>query len=277
MSAKKQRIDHILKEWPFDPFAVNVRLIEDNSRMILQMRVDMGILQLEADGRPDGVKPHGAKTYYEFLKRNAKQNEEKFQLDEDHCVEIDREFVQFYHRRVCWLQLKQFDRAVQDADHTLSLMDFCKEFSADEEWTISHEQYRPFVLYHRTQAAALAVLNDDDSTDAAELAIEEVNSGLERMQDLFIEYDAEEQFEEDELVQRLIEFREGLRTKYNVDSTLDERLIKAVADEDYELAAELRDMITERDDFRMLENADYLDDDENSPSEDFDNDDSETI
>ncbi len=270
MSSKKQRIDHILKEWPFDPFAVNVRLIEDNSRMILQMRVDMGILQLEADGRPDGVKPHGAKTYYEFLKRKAKQNKDKFQLDEDHCVEIDREFVQFYHRRVCWLQLKQFDRAVQDADHTLGLMDFCKEFSADEEWTISHEQYRPFVLYHRTQAAALSVLNDDDSTDAAELAIEEVNSGLERMQDLFIEYDAEEQFEEDELVQRLIEFREGLRTKYKVDSTLDERLAKAVADEDYELAAELRDMISERDDFRMLENAEFLEADQDSVDDDFD-------
>jgi hypothetical protein len=256
MSSKRQRIDHILKEWPFDPFAVNVRLIEENSRMILQMRVDMGILQLEADGRPDGVKPHGAKTYYEFLKRKAKQNKDKFQLDEDHCVEIDREFVQFYHRRVCWLQLKQFDRAVQDADHTLGLMDFCKEFSADEEWTISHEQYRPFVLYHRTQAAALAFLHDDDSTDAAELAIEEVNSGLERMQALFIEYDAEEQFEEDELVQRLIEFREGLRAKYNVDATLDERLAKAVADEDYELAAELRDMISERDESRIVDDAD---------------------
>ena len=260
MSSKKQRIDHILNEWPFDPFAVNVRLIEDNNRMILQMRVDMGILQLEADGRPDGIKPHGAKTYYEFLKRKATQNKEKFQLDEDHCIEIDREFVQFYHRRVCWLQLKQFDRAVKDADHTLGLMDFCKEFSADEEWTISHEQYRPFVLYHRTQAAALAVLNDDDSTDAAELAIQEVNSGLDRMQDLFIEYDAEDQFEEDELVQRLVEFREGLRTKYNVDATLDERLDNAIADEDYELAAELRDMITERDDFRSLEDADFIED-----------------
>lgn len=278
MSSKRQRIDHILKEWPFDPFAVNVRLIEDNSRMILQMRVDMGILQLEADGRPDGVKPHGSKTYYEFLKRKAKQNKNKFQLDEDHCVEIDREFVQFYHRRVCWLQLKQFDRAVRDADHTLSLMDFCKEFSADEEWTISHEQYRPFVLYHRTQAAALAMLNDD-STDAAELAIEEVNSGLERMQALFVEYDAEEQFEEDELVQRLIEFREGLRTKYNVDATLDERLTKAIADEDYELAAELRDMISDRDDFRPLENATCPDDeedgiDEECSGEDFDDKDS---
>ena len=246
MNEPIQRIDHILKDWPFDPFAVNVRMIEDNANLILQMRVDMGILQLEANGRPDGKRPHGASTYYEFLKKKAAADAE-FKLDEDNCVEIDREFVQFYHRRVCWLQLKEFDRAVQDADHTLGLMDFCKQFSADDEWTISHEQYRPFVLYHRTQAAALAQLDQADSSESAESAIEAVNAGLETMRSLFVEYDAEEQFDDDELVVRLIEFREGLRNKYDVDSTLNERMQKAIAEEDYELAAELRDLIAERD------------------------------
>jgi len=263
-----QRIDHILNDWPFDPFSVNVRLIEDDSSLILQMRVDMGILQLEAIGRPDGKKPHGASTYYDFLKKKAAQDKEEFRLDEDNCVEIDREFVQFYHRRVCWLQLKEFERAVSDADHTLGLMDFCKEFSDDEEWTISHEQYRPFVLYHRTQAAALSALDDAESPEGAELAIEEVNSGLERMRELFVEYDAEEQFDDDELVQRLIEFQEGLRKKYEVDSTLDERLADAIANEDYELAAELRDLKSQRHenpddpkDIDFLDDSFHLDDD----------------
>jgi hypothetical protein len=262
MNENTQRIDHILNEWPFDPFAVNVRMIEDRSSIILQMRVDMGILQLEDIGRPDGKKPHGASTYYDFLKNKAAQDKNEFRLDEDNCVEIDREFVQFYHRRVCWLQLKEFERAVRDADHTLSLMDFCKEFSDDEEWTISHEQYRPFVLYHRTQAAALSMLDEEDTAEAAELAIEEVNAGLERMHALFVEYDAEEQFEEDELVQRLMEFREGLRKKYEVDSTLDERLAQAIADEDYELAAELRDLKSRRDENQGADSGkiDFFDD-----------------
>ena len=248
----KQDIDDILKQWPFDPMSVNVRLLDSAQRRVLQMRVDMGILQLETEGRPDGNRFQGATTYFEYLQRMHSQSLE-FELDEDRCLEIDREFVQFYHRRVCWLQLKEFKRAVQDADHTLGLMDFCKTHSPDEQWTISHEQYRPFVLYHRTQAAALAHLNgeeddelNEENRDAAEYAIEEVNSGLAHLKTLFVEYDAEEQFEEDELVQRLTEFREGLREKYDVGMTLNEQLASAVLNEDYELAASLRDQLSNR-------------------------------
>ena len=91
-------------------------------------------------------------------------------LSEDQCAEADREFVQFYHRRICWLAIRQFERAVRDADHTLGLMDFCRDHSPDENWTLNHEQYRPFVKFHRTQAATLKALEEDD----AELAIEEV-------------------------------------------------------------------------------------------------------
>ncbi len=244
MTSKKQDIDHILKRWPFDPLTVNVRLLELAHRQVLQMRVDMGILQLEIEGRPDGGRPDGANTYYDLLQRRAREKS-NFVLSDDECIEVDREFVQFYHRRVCWLQLKEFDRAVRDADHTLSLMDFCKNHSPDEQWTISHEQYRPFVLYHRTQAAALSQL-ELDVEDAAELAIEEVNRGLDQLHALFVDYDAEQQFDEDELVQRLIEFRNSLREKYDVDRTLEEQLADAIAAEDYERAADIRDKLSSR-------------------------------
>ena len=75
---------------------------------------------------------------------------------------------------------------------------------------------------------------------------QEVNSGLAHPKTLFVEYDAEEQFEEDELVQRLTEFREGLREKYEVGMTLNEQLQSAVLNEDYELAASLRDQLSKR-------------------------------
>lgn len=248
---RNQDIDDILKQWPFDPLSVNVRLLELRKREVLQMRVDMGILQMETEGRPDGHRFQGAPTYYDYLTKKA-QGQTNFKLNENQCFEVDREFVQFYHRRVCWLQLKEFDRAVRDAEHTLRLMDFCKRYSPDEQWTISHEQYRPFVLYHRTQAAALAWINreennlDIDSQYMAELAIEEVNRGLAKLRELFEEYEAIEQFEEDELVQRLREFREGLRDKYQIEFTLQEQLDQAIENEDYELAADLRDRLGRR-------------------------------
>ena len=183
------------------------------------------------------------------MKRKWENQATDFQFDDKTCLEIDREFVQFYHRRVCWLQLKEFKLAVRDADHTLALMDFCKDHSNDEQWTISHEQYRPFVLYHRTQAAALSHLKGDEENEqpnAVEEAIEEVNKGLQRMEELFSEYDAEEQFDEDELVQRLTEFREGLRERYEIGMTLTEQLNAAIEQEDYELAAKLRDELNNR-------------------------------
>jgi excinuclease UvrABC helicase subunit UvrB len=107
---------------------------------------------------------------------------------------------------------------------------------------MSHEQYRPFILFHRTQAAALAALEDN----GPEAAIEQINQGLNRMREFFVEHEADEQFDEDELVSRLDQLRESLRDHYHVGKTLGEQLAEAVASEQYELAARLRDEIARR-------------------------------
>jgi hypothetical protein len=220
-----------------------VRIVRgDDGRHVLQMRLDMGLLQMEMDGRPDGTRPAGCDTYLDHLLAVSLAQREGFVLDDDQCDEIDREFVQYYHRRISWLRLQEYERAVQDADHTLRLMKFCRDHSPDEHWTMSHEQYRPFVLFHRTQAAALAALQDDKP----EAAIQEINRGLEILQEVFEEHGVEEHFEDDELVQRLHELRESLRDEYKVGKTLHERLAEAVAEEKYELAAQLRDELARR-------------------------------
>ena len=121
-------------------------------------------------------------------------------------------------------------------------MDFVRDHSPDDEWTQSHEQYRPFVLFHRVQAGALAELEDS----GPESAIGEINRGLGRFRDLFAEHDALDRFESDELVTRLNELKESLRTAYQVGRTLDEQLADAVAAEEYELAARLRDELNRR-------------------------------
>jgi cysteinyl-tRNA synthetase len=241
--ARKENIDRLLREWPYDPQGISVRKKKgDDGREVLQMRLDLGLLQLETTGRPDGTQPYDQPTFYAHMLKKAEAEGETFQMSEEECEEADREFVQYYHRRVCWLALREFDQAVADADHTLALMDFCKEFSPDDQWTLSHEQYRPFVLFHRTQAAALAELGEK----GAEAAVEELNQGLERIRQVFADYEAEEEFDEDELVSRLIELRESLRQHFGVGQTLEEQLQDAVASEKYELAAEIRDQLAKR-------------------------------
>ncbi len=242
--SRRQHIDDILSDWQYEPERVCARMTKgSDGREIIQMRIDMGLLQIEVAGRPDGTRPGGAETYYDFLIGHAIHRGDGFVMDEEQCAEVDREFVQYYHRRICWLQLRQYERAVEDADHTLGLMDFCRDHSPDEQWTLSHEQYRPFVLFHRTQAAALQEL---DAGAGPEAAIEEISDGLDRLREVFIEFEAEDQFDDDELVERLVELREHVRDKYAVGRTLQERLSDAVAAEQYELAAKLRDEIVRR-------------------------------
>jgi hypothetical protein len=206
------------------------------------MRVEMGVLQLETTGRPDGERPESCETFFEHLIQEEIARGEEFELTEEECLECDREFVQYYHRRVCWLALQQYERAVNDADHTLAMMDMCRRHSPDEDWTLSHEQYRPFVMYHRIQADAMAKIVDDN----AEAAIHSINSGLDALKKVFVEHEAEEHFDDDELVARLVELREQLRDQFDVGKTLHERLADAVATEQYELAANLRDELASR-------------------------------
>ncbi len=238
-----QDIDFLLNEWPFQPGAISARLVKaGDGREVMQMRIEMGVLQMEVTGRPDGGRPGGFETYLDYLNSLILHEGESFSLSEEQCLEIDREFVQFYHRRICCLALREFRRAVDDAKYTLSLMDLVVNWSADEDYTVSHEQYRPFVMFHRVQAAALAALQES----GPEAAIEEINAGLEQIRQIFVKHEAEEQFDEDELVNQLVQMKESLREEYKVGKTLSEQLADAVSAEQYERAAKIRDEIAKR-------------------------------
>jgi hypothetical protein len=241
--AQHHDIDFIFREWPYEAGVLSARLTTArDGRNVLQMRIEMGLLQMEVTGRPDGDRPGGFDTYLDWVKDQAQTEGEAFTLTEQQCLEIDREFLQFYHRRICCLALRDFGRAVADADHTLALMDFVAEHSPNAEWTASHERYRSFVYFHRTQAATLAVLE----RSGPEAAIAEIHAGLDQLRKLFIQAQVEEQFEEDELVQQLQEMKESLRQEYKVGKTLAEQLADAVAAEQYERAARLRDEIAKQ-------------------------------
>jgi hypothetical protein len=241
-----QDIDAALKGWAHKPGVIQARLVQaSDGRQVLQMRLDLGVLQLELNGRPDGSRPHGCANYLEYLRHQrylADRGGEPFTLNEEQCQEADREFLQFYHRRVCWLALRNFARAIADADHTLAFMDFVRAHSPNEEYTQAHEQYRPFVLFQRTQAAAgLAVEKGDP-----EAAIDAIQAGLEKIRSFFVAHDLEEKLEEDGMVQQLRKLESSLRQVHGIGATLREQLAEAVANEEYETAAKLRDALRRR-------------------------------
>ena len=57
---RMEDLDSILSAWPFEHGSVQVRVIRGtDGRSVLQLRLDLGILQMEIQGRPDGKKPFG--------------------------------------------------------------------------------------------------------------------------------------------------------------------------------------------------------------------------
>jgi hypothetical protein len=233
-------IDFIFHEWPYQPGVISARLVRaHDGREVLQMRIEMGLLQMETTGRPDGQRPGGAETFLAHMQSQLGKGE---MLSEEQCFEFDREFLQFYHRRICCLALREFARAVTDADHTLAMMDFILAHVSDEQYALSHTRYRSFVHFHRAQAATMAALEQR----GPEAAIEEINAGLEQLRKIGAVTATEGQFGEEELVGQLEELKESLRKEYHVGQTLAEQLADAVAAEEYERAARLRDQIARR-------------------------------
>jgi hypothetical protein len=238
-------LDSILRNWAFEAGRPVVRKATgSDGRDLLQMRVDMGILQLETSGRPDGEKPHGFATYYDYLVSAAFQEGPEFALGEERQQEVDREFYQFYHRRICWLTLNEYEKAATDAEHSLRLMDFSSANAGDREWALMHEQYRPFVMFHQVQATALTKLQSDQP----ESAVQVIDAGLESLSALFVQHGAEEHFDEDVFVVKLREMQASIKSHFHLGPTLAEQLAEAVAAEQYELAAKLRDRLARRSD-----------------------------
>ena len=48
----------LLRDWVYNPTGLQVRkIIGDDGLEKIQMRIDLGMLQFEIDGRPDGDRP----------------------------------------------------------------------------------------------------------------------------------------------------------------------------------------------------------------------------
>ena len=69
----------LLHDWDYNPNEVTVRrILGIDGREKIQMRLDLGVLQMEVAGRPDGKRPFGHESLLEFhqerLERSANRS-----------------------------------------------------------------------------------------------------------------------------------------------------------------------------------------------------------
>ena len=248
-------LSHVLKEWQFDPESVLVRIVAgDDGRSKIQLRVDLGILQMEMDGRPDGLRPEGFDSwldYYEHQQRaydEAQPDSAPYVLGEDDCIRLWREGMQYYHRYLSFWHLEVFDSCVRDTARNLRLFTFVRAHAQDQRHKLQFDQWRPYVLMMHARATATPQLRQG----LHEQGIEAIEAGIEGIREFLDEYDQAHRAEECVELVSLERWREEILSKENHAAAarpksaveiLRGQLDAAIAAEEFEEAARLRDQI----------------------------------
>ncbi|MDA0747251.1 MAG: UvrB/UvrC motif-containing protein [bacterium] len=238
----------ILKEWAFDPEDICTRkIVGEDGREKLQVRLDLGLIQMEVTGRPDGTRPHGYESaldcYLDRLEtyRAEHGTDEGFNLDEDACRELWLEGLQYYQRYISLLRLEDFEGVLRDTAHTLAVFDLVKTYSDDEEVQLCFEQYRPYVtMIHARSKGEICLLSDD-----YEGALEVVQEGIDEIRDFLEACGDPEEVTESEELQALEAWMEEVRRDrpQGLKQQLSQQMQDAISQEHYERAALLRDRL----------------------------------
>ena len=240
-------IGPILQSWKYTPNDINVRIVDGvDGRQKLQMRLDLGVLQMELDGRPDGRRPHrfdSFLSYYESKFEASKQEREKgkkFKLTPLECLRLQQESIQFYHRYLALMKLGDYPRVVRDTGRNLRVFDFISKYAENDDIQWSFNQYRPYVIMMHSRAMASISMEKKNYKEALEI-VEKAIANINVMYDKNEDKLGDGRFE----VEFLEKWAEEISQKKPISKQekLSKALDEAVRREEYELAAKLRDDI----------------------------------
>ncbi len=238
-------LNNILSGWPHQPGGLQVRRIEGtDGKPKIQLRLDLGILQFELLGRPDGAEPFGLESLFEFHQQRAKEAEaagQEFELSAEEVGDLQSEGIQYYHRYVALFQLEDWHAVARDTRRNLDMFTFVEIYSPEKELAWGVQQFRPYVLMMNTRAKASLALEKDD----ADAAIGLVEKGIATIQKFLRDSGESEQIKDNIEISSLREWTKELKKKRRLTPVdkLRKDMAAAIKAEEYELAASLRDEI----------------------------------
>lgn len=288
----------ILNDWPHEPGKISARMLEGPDGLtLIQVRIDLGILQMHADGRPDGQRPNGFESLLDYFedraaaaheaddtmepgadltdsgllpppgerggdtfdrpgRKGSRQDDEgepgsdrpdpkdedarPFTLSAEECAQIRDEAAQYVQRCIACMAVDEYSRALRDAARNLRAITLCAQLAMDDADRQALEPYRGQLLVLKTKALAAMAMGAEE-TNAAVYVIDD---GLESLRRWFTERGAPKAFDDSPEVEALREMRDALapaKPAVSQRAELQRRLQEAIAAENYELAAILRD------------------------------------
>src|ERR1700677_1661091 len=136
-------LNDLLRDWPHEPGMIKVRkILGADGKEKVQLRIDLGLIQMETTGRPDGQEPHDCESLLDYHQERARRAEKKgnpLTLNADEVGELQQEGVQYYHRYISFFQLCDYRGVIRDTQRNLDMFSFVAKHAEREEWGQSVE------------------------------------------------------------------------------------------------------------------------------------------
>ena len=242
-------IAHILDNWEYQPGKVVVRKFKSRDGVErIQLRVDLGLLQMNAAGRPDGKRPLGHESlfqHYQLQKEKYQaahaESHAAFTLSAEDCAKLQQEAIQYHHRYICLFQLEDFAGVLQDTARNLQVLDFVSANAASPDLSWSLQQFRPQLIMMRTRAAGALALEANRPAEA----LGHIDGGLEDLRKFYRENERFDLMEQSAEIQSLEAWQQEIQSRRPLSEReqLEQDLREAVLREDYERAAAVRDKL----------------------------------
>lgn len=246
--AENDDISPIFEGWPYHPRKISARkILGDDGLPKVQMRLDLGLIQMELVGRPDGVRPNDHESLLEFYANQLTEYKLKhgsdlgFELSPADCRELRDEALMYYHRYLACFVLEEYEQVIQDTQRNLQVFDLCNRYAAKKSDRMILEQYRPYVIMMNTRAKAQLAAKHSDYSEA----IKQIKAGLRAIKKIYDDIDQPEEFHASFEASILRQLGRRMRRKLPADplKTLEKKLLRAVNEDRFEDAAHLRDQI----------------------------------
>jgi hypothetical protein len=242
-------LDSLLRNWPFEPGTIQVRMVDGrDGRAKIQLRLDLGVLQMEVSGRPDGQTPFGCESLLDHFERlcvrfEQEEKSDLFRLTAEDCLRLQQEGIQYYHRYLAFFQLQNYESVIRDTKRNLRLFEFVTKHADKQEMASMFQQFRPYVLMMLARAQGMLALQNKDYN----LALKHIAKGIQDIRNFLQEHFPPELIEQSAELNFLQNWEKEIQDQRPLTprEKLQQQMLDAVEQEDYERAARLRDALKE--------------------------------
>ena len=220
-----QTFDRILESLNLNAdHPMRVLQIEDEREVVVVQPNAFTISRIYATGRPDGMRPHGVDSYYDYFFEKLRTYEEQhgtrdgFQLELEEWETLFEESFHRYTRYLLFAGIKRWEDVLRDTAANLDVTNLARECApADTAWR--SYQYKGYMLMMHSIAKAELSLQEDDTA----AALQHIDAGIQQIGEFCGEclreaHGEAENITRERYLSNLIEFRSDLET-LDTDST----------------------------------------------------------